>query len=308
MTKRTLIIIITILAVIDIAAGFWYLAGHVNSDGKGGDLLEGERQVEAADTMPERNIPDEFRIVERQGYFVSKKPSKPGYYRTYWSSIKRFKGRIPTSINGSPAIDGLIAEISHKAFGFNDPSWESLVNAFVQEPVFNSKDKMDYMKLGQKPYIEQHYGNVQGIKVYPTFGSSRLLVMVIDHSSFNGDSFSETMQFVTFDRMRLQVISNEEILNLKENGAILSLINSNINQLNSKGRELYHATQLPAEINVRRGGIFFIFPAGTIAPVGKGMQDIFISYGKLKPHLTKEFQDIIAHDSNFRRYKPLSFK
>ena len=40
MSKRQLFIIIAILVVLDIAAGFWYLAGHINADGNGAVLFD----------------------------------------------------------------------------------------------------------------------------------------------------------------------------------------------------------------------------------------------------------------------------
>ena len=307
MTKRTLIIIIAILAVLDIAAGFWYLASHVNSDGKSGELFENDRQAVDADTISESIVPDKFKIIEKQGYFVSKEPSKQGHYRTYWSSVKRFKGRIPVTINGSTAINSLMAEITRKTFGFNDPSLETHINAFTKEPVFNTKEDVDYKKMLKKPFTEDHYGNVQNIKVYPTFNSNHILVMVIDQTTFNGDYFQEKMQFVTFNRLRQQVMTNDEIINYNESSEILNLVNENIDKLKEEGHDLHHAIHLPSEIYVRRNGIFFIFPAGTIASLNDGMQEIFVYYKQLKPYLTKDFRHIVEHNNGFWHYNPISF-
>ena len=105
MSKRQLFIIIAILVVLDIAAGFWYLAGHINADGNGAVLFDSsDEAVEAADTVAGNSKPDHFETMAAHAYYVSRQPVEEEDASTYLSCIKRFKGRIPVSVNGNKAL------------------------------------------------------------------------------------------------------------------------------------------------------------------------------------------------------------
>ena len=109
MSKRQLFIIIAILVVLDIAAGFWYLAGHINADGNGAVLFDSsDEAVEAADTVAGNSKPDHFETMAAHAYYVSRQPVEEEDASTYLSCIKRFKGRIPVSVNGNKALGELL--------------------------------------------------------------------------------------------------------------------------------------------------------------------------------------------------------
>ena len=98
MSKRQLFIIIAILVVLDIAAGFWYLAGHINADGNGAVLFDSsDEAVEAADTVAGNSKPDHFETMAAHAYYVSRQPVEEEDASTYLSCIKRFKGRIKST-------------------------------------------------------------------------------------------------------------------------------------------------------------------------------------------------------------------
>ena len=91
MSKRNYFIIIAILVAVDIATAFWYLAGHINSDGKNDFFSAGSELATDADTLIENFVPDKYQTIEYNAFFVSKAPVIPSDQRTYYTSIKRLK-------------------------------------------------------------------------------------------------------------------------------------------------------------------------------------------------------------------------
>ena len=312
MTKRTYTIIIALLVALDIATGFWYFSNHVNSDGKGGDFFadanSSDDDATMADTIPDGQTGDKFELIADNAYFVSESPLIAGKSDTYYTSIKRFKAKVPTSINGNQSLEALVSALASKAFdSSSEISIETGLNAFLGEPSFNDKVG-SYKKLESAPDIVKDYGNVKGIKIYPTFGSENFLVMAIDKTSYNGESTSERLEFVTFNRRTLQVMEKGEILNPSQEEGILALVNANIDKMRHESRRhLASASHLPSEIYPRRNGIYFVYAAGTIASEKEGIIEVFVGYNALSPYLTEEFNDIAKTNTNFTEYDPVTF-
>lgn len=308
-TKRDYMIVIAILAVLDVAAGFWYWAGHVNSDGKMGEDVATSTMAQLADTVPEGDVvPDRFKTIELSRYYVSRQPAHASSMRYYWSSIKRVKTRVPIEVNGNKALDELLTEMNRKAFGREVALTKECATAFVDTPTFNAPFHVPYKKLHTMPHVEKQYGHVQGIKIYPVLSSNLLLVMVVDKTGFNGWVSSQTMQFVIYDRQNQRVIKNGDIIDSRKHVVAMSIVNNAIDRANSKHHSrLQHITQLPGEMNVQRGGIYFVFQAGEIAPAGSGMQSVFVSYDRLKPCFTLSFAKLVARNGGFYRYTPIKF-
>jgi hypothetical protein len=308
-TKRAFFIIIAILVILDIAAAFWYVAGRLNNDNHDNPFSVEERDDVVSDsTIVGETAPDKFDLTEKSAYFVSVSPvsaSKPG---VHWTSTKRYKGRIPVSVNGSNAIDELLKEIEHRAFGFGTGSVNTCATAFLKSPKFNTNTSFDFKTVTKAPQVSEVYGNVSTIKIYPTFTSDYLLVMAIDKQDYDGYTRTQHMSFVIYNRKKHQVLEKDNVFNKQLEPKILALINSHIDELNLGGSlNLRHATNLPAQISLGRKGILFVYESGSIAEADKGIIDIFLPYSRLKPYFTSEFSAIVDANNGFWDYEPVKF-
>lgn len=308
-TKRAFFILIAILVILDIAAAFWYVAGRLNNDNHDNPFSVEEQ----ADLVPDSTIvgetaPDKFEITEKSAYYVSVSPVSPSKPGTYWTSTKRYKGRIPVSVNGSDAIDELLKEIEHRAFGFGTGSVNTCATAFLRSPKFNSNSASNFKSVTKAPQVSEVYGNVSTIKIYPTFTSDYLLVMAIDKQDYDGSIRTQHMSFVIYNRKKHQILDKENIFNKQLESKVLALVNSHIDELNLGGSlNLRHAATLPPEITLGRKGILFVFESGSIAEADKGIIDVFLPYAKLKPYFTTEFNAIIDANNGFWDYEPVKF-
>ncbi len=302
MTKRNLFIIIAILVVLDIAAGFWYLAGHVNSDGKSDLFSREDEATEMADTISIDGMADKFKDLERYAYFVSLQPAVPGHYRTYWSSVKQFKSRIPVSVNGNGSLSALMSELSRKAFGFSDASIENGLSVFLKEPKFNTFENVAYKSIARHPDREAaQYENVQSLCIYPIFSSSCFLVMVVDKTNRSGDEHTHVVHYVNYDRVAHKVLAKDEVFDLSQEMGVLECINKSIDKQGKWKR----AAKVPAEFYLRRNGIFFIFPEGELSPAAA--TGVFVFYKNLESYLTPFFKKMIKNNGEYKEYTPITF-
>ncbi|UKI43627.1 MAG: hypothetical protein L6U16_11470 [Porphyromonadaceae bacterium] len=230
MTKRTYIIIIALLVALDIATGFWYIVNHINTDGKS-DLFDRRSELIAtADTIADTFVPDKFEVSENNAYFVSKAPAIDDDAQTYYASIKRIKSKLPTEINGNKNIDAIFAAIADKAFPKSHSNYQGGIHAFLKTPVFNASG-VDYKPLDAEPTITQKYGNVQGVKIYPTFSSRGYLVMAISLTSYDSGKKREKIYYVNYNRRGQSVLSFNSIFASNSEDALLTLVNNKIESL-----------------------------------------------------------------------------
>lgn len=302
MTKRKLYTIIAILAVLDIAAAFWYAATHINSDGKGVELFgdDSTRAVAQADTLAQSQVADQFQAVEQNGYFESV-PAQGG---TPFTSVKRFMGRLPLSVNGNQRLSGLMDALSEKTFGLAGVSFSDNVANFVSHPTFNQVEPLAHKRLDHAPAVVKGWGNVQGIKVFPKLGSRCFLVMAIERSSYNGQTSQEAVTYLTYDREEQRVLSRDNIYNTALDNELVQLLNRHLDQ---QRRGYNHVSFVPDCIYPGKNGLVFVFPAGNVAPKAQGPVAVMLTYAQLAPFLTAGFAAKHKRDSGFRTYPEVSF-
>lgn len=303
MSKRQLFIIIAILVVLDIAAGFWYLAGHINTDGNGAALFDSsDETVEAADTVGS-TVPDRFETMAAHAYYVSRQPVEDDDASTYLSCIKRFKGRIPVSVNGNKALGELLLAINRKAFDSTATSVQDCVDKFLDTPVFTAgHDGVDYKKIKDEPDVVMGYGYVDGVKVYPVFGSKCFLVLAIDKTGFTGKEKFEKMAFVTFDRIHQRVIDTYEMLDMSQESVLVRVLNAAVARQHGVDDGI---SKVPEELCPRRNGFYFIFPAGTL---DSRVAQVYVPYKKVWGQLSASFKLMVKNNGGFKTYDPVSYK
>ena len=308
MTKRTYIIIIALLVALDVATGFWYIVNHINTDGKSDFFDHHNDMVATADTISDTFVPDKFEITENNAYYVSKAPAVEDDAQTYYASIKRIKCKLPAEINGNNNIDAIFAAIADKAFPQSHSNFQGGIHEFLKTPVFNASG-VDYKPIDTEPTITQKYGNVQGVKIYPTFSSRGYLVMAISLTSYDSGKKHEKIYYVNYNRRGQSVLSFNSIFASNSEDALLTLVNNKIETLaDEEGLPLHKATRLSSNVYARKRGIFFVYLAGEIADESKGMIEIFLSFKALQKHLTSSFQALVSENGDYQEYKPITFK
>ena len=174
--------------------------------------------------------------------------------------------------------------------------------------MFNANG-VDYKALDTEPTITQKYGNVQGVKIYPTFSSRGYLVMAISLTSYDSGKKREKIYYVNYNRRGQSVLSFNSIFASNSEDALLTLVNNKIESLaDDEGMPLHKATRLSANVYARKRGIFFVYQAGEIADESEGMIEIFLSFKALQKHLTSSFQALVSENGDYQEYKPITFK
>jgi len=309
MTKKNLIIVILLLAVIDLMAAGWYTARRIEASGKSQNLFDQRDSTEViamADTLTSANQADVFDKPQHNTYyFIANTPSIKGDETSYYTSTKHVKVRWPMKVNGNDDLTELNKELIKKAFGNSQGSMKDARYKFLNSPSFNKPVGDDYRTLVKAPRIYPVYGNVSQVLVYPYMTSQRLLVMEIDKVDYDGSSTTESSSFVHYDRMQQRVLSRLDILvaDVEKENQLLKLINKKIDSLNkgrSEGNQLQHALNVPAEVRCGKNGIVFQYKSGSIS---SGAIDVLVEYDKLEPFMTKDFKQLQENNEGYWIYK-----
>lgn len=308
MSKRTYLILILLLVVVDIVAGFWYLAARIESSGDSRDLFDtrgDSTQVLDADTISELNVPDVFRMFARDTAFVSNYPAEKGGYR--FTSVKHIKLRWPESVNGSDSLDALERALLGKMFSTSATSLSRAVAEELGKPTFNTSLSTGYHTVSKAPAVQATYSNVSTLLVFPVITSMRLLVMQVERRSYNGIETTLAKSYVHYDRGMQRVLTRAEVFAADTDAKLLSAINAKIDILNrDKHLNLSHASQLPSEFMARRKGILFFFDKGILAGVKEDEVEVFVDYDDLRPLFTPLFQRLVADNGGYWDYKPIT--
>ena len=309
MTKKNLIIVIVLLALIDLVAAGWYTSRRIEASGKSQSFFVDQRDstevITMADTVTAASQADVFdKLQLNTYYFIANTPAVAGNNNTCYTSIKHVKVRWPKKINGDEDLSDLNKELIKKAFGNNQSQLKDARYTFLNTPVFNKPVGDDYRTLVKAPTIYPTYGNVNQVLVYPYMTSQRLLVMEIDKVVYDGSSTDKTNTYVHYDRQKGRVLSRMDILQADASleNKLLKVINKKIDDLNrgrSEDRKLQHALNVPADICCGKKGITFLFKQGAI---DDDNIEVHVDYDKLEPFFTQEFKQIQANNEGFKLF------
>ena len=310
MSKRSLLILILLLAIIDIVAAFWYLAARIEASGDSRDLFEmrsDTTNVATADTISDTNVPDSFMIAERHAYYVSREPAVKSDQSTYFTCVKRVKVRWPKSVNGSEDIVSLYRALLDKMFNPGTVNLEYAINQELAQPKFTSSHELEYKTVEKRPNPQPSYAYQYDILAYPVMTSMRVLVMGVEKVEYNGIERSRRNAFVHYDRAIHKLLTWKDVF-ASDNTVILGLINNKIEALNlEKNIQLEHAIAMPTEFQIKPKGICFHFPAGVVAAPNEGPIEVFIEYKTLNTVFTQGFKQLVRDNEGFWDYKPLTF-
>ena len=312
MTKKNLIIVIILLAIIDLVAAGWYMSRRIEASGKSQSLFDtrdSTQVIAEADTVTSASQADQFTAMQvNTYYYISNSPAIPGDETSYYTSTKHVKLRWPLKVNGNDDLVELNRELIKRAFGNAQSQMKDARYVYMNSPNFNRPlDEDEYRTLVKAPKVFPVYGNVSQVLVYPYMTSQRLLVMEIDKVEYNGSATIENSTYIHYDRMQQRLLSRLDILaaDVNKETKLLKLINSKIDELNrGRGEDnlLQHALNVPAEIRCSRKGIVFLFKNGIISssPI-----EILVDYDKLEPFLTEEFKQMQEQNEGYWVYNSL---
>lgn len=310
MTKRTLLIIIALLVVIDVIAAFWYLSVRIENSGESRDLFEqrDSSEVTIADTLAE-DIADKFIDRSMVAYFVSSKPAVAGNMMSYYTCVKQVKTRWPKSINGNQELADLQEALVGEAFGNSHKTLQEARSAYLSSPDFNKPIDGGYKTINQKPNLYQGYARVCQVLIFPHMTSRHLLTMQIDQVEFNGYNTSRTSSYVHYDRIKHRVLNRLDLLTADRDNQLLALINSKIDELNThrnEAKQLRHAMSIASHLCCTKQGIYFEYPSEELAIADNSQAiDILIPYDKLQPYMTDALRQIVAVNGGYWVYKKL---
>ena len=309
MTKKNLIIVIILLAIIDLVAAGWYMSRRIEASGRSQSLFDtrdSTQVIAEADTVATASQADQFTPVQINSYyFVSNNPAIQGDETSYYTSTKHVKVRWPLKVNGNDELTELNRELIKKAFGNAQSQMKDARYVYMKSPNFNRPvDEDEYRTLVKAPKVFPVYGNVSQVLVYPYMTSQRLLVMEIDKVEYNGSTTIENSTYIHYDRIQQRLLSRLDILvaDVNKETKLLKLINNKIDELNrgrSEDNLLQHALNVPAEVRCSRKGIVFQYKSGIISssPI-----EILVDYGKLEPFLTEEFKQMQENNEGYWVY------
>ncbi len=307
-SKRGLLKVIILLAIIDVIAGFWYLTLRIENSGESRDFWLPDSVTEAADTIAEQTAPDSFKIVNNHGYFITKHSVDTSFKQL--ASIKLVNARIPINVNGCDSLDLLNRELVSKAFGFASDDFEGGMAIYTSRPTFNHRTTLPYDDVERKPSLAPEQTTTEAVAVYPLYTSNRIMVWEIDYWRNNCGTKVSTSAYVHYDRVAQQVIDYNDIINRNTESMLLSMINDKIEVLNENDPtlELHNAVKVPAEMCVRRTGISFLFPPGEIAALEKGEIEVMLPHNSMNNIYTPVFKTQLATSTGWWKYKRLGGK
>ena len=302
MSKRSILIAIALLTIIDIIAAFWYLALRLEREGGSHDLFERSHDSTAlvsADTLDVVSVPDTFELSEYHSWFVARN----GGERI--ASGKTVRLRWPMSVNGMNNLDELERALLQKALGGNAISRDEAVQRYLDVPHFNQQG-LAYERVDSAPRVPAERCIEVATLVYPYLTSFQLLVMEIDHIESQGTIKRRSSSYVHYDRTTQRVLTRGDMLRYDSENSLLALINTKIDHLNAERTEpLRHATRLPHEMCCTRNGILFEFGEGDISNVGNGIIDVLLPWKSVRNYLTPAFAHLIDENDGYWRYKAL---
>ena len=310
MTKKNLIIVIILLAIIDMLAAGWYMSRRIEASGKSQNLFDQRDSTEViamADTVTSASQADVFdKLQHNTYYFIANSPNIKGDETSYYTSTKHVKVRWPKKVNGDDEFETLNKELIKKAFGNSQGKMKDARYVYLNTPNFNKPlGEGEYHSVVKAPRVYPVYGNVSQVLVYPYMTSQRLLVMEIDKVEYNGSTTTENTSYIHYDRQNHRVLSRLDILmaDVDKESKLLKLINKKIDDLNkSRGEnnQLQHAINVPAEVCCSKKGLMFQFKHGSISssPI-----EILLDYDKVKEFMTKDFELLVDNNEGYWLYK-----
>ena len=303
MSKRSLIIIIVMLAVVNVLAGLYYLGARMESEGRSLELTDNDTNVTVqADTMPIVTVPDTFDewTTHRRTYVSTDSDSETMLRRVSTLSVRM---RLPRSVNGNDSLAALRRALARAAFGGDPLSISEAVSGFLAVPRWGTAVVNNY-SAGTSATVATGANTIvitTTVTIEPRMTSQRLLVIAAERTEAMPGDTTTTTAYVHYDRLTQHVLDRGDILLPQAERKLLSLINEKIAVLNSeKHLELDAASRVPQSFRAQRTGLLFCYKKGELTSPKHGSIDVLVSYKVLGPCLTPKFKNLLWHNADYR--------
>lgn len=299
MTKRSLIIIIVMLVLVNMLAALYYLGARMESEGRGIGSEAGDSAAAEAEMVSIATAPDVFgQWTSRNKTYVSEVTDNSS--RQYVSALS-VKMRLPESVNGNDSLPSLYRALARAAFGGDPISLPSAVNAFLSEPHWGTAVVTGYSSGGDATHSGLARTVSTTVTISPRMTSQRLLVMAAERQVVTMDDTTATVAYVHYDRLLQRVLERNDILQPQTEQQLLALINEKIVTLNERTRlKLTAAVRVPASFRAQRTGLLFCFHEGELTSPKHGSIDVLVDYKVLGPCLTTSFKHLLWHNADYR--------
>ena len=299
MTKRTLLIIIGLLALLDVAAIIIYLSGTKNHDGKSplDFTIDKTNEVTPADTIPGRASLDDFETFQDTVNFISTDKVMDNGEKKRMSATVIVKIVWPKEINRKSQFLELQNALMTKLTGKTYPNVKKMIADLTSHPKF-VKPTTHYTVIN-KDFSASHGAShtTRRYTVQPHFGTHFRLEMMVVTEILDGGKESRNFSIVHYNRQNGKIISNDEIFNKASTNDILSLINQSIEQkIIRENVNMHELTSMPH--NFVLGEKYVIF----YVEQGSKRHEVKVRNDDLRPYFTDYYNDLIINDTKLVAY------
>ncbi len=300
MTRRTLYIIIAMLAIIDLVAGLYYLGARLENEGRSLELFgKSDTVTVQADTTDVYILPDEIAPMRlRERAYTSSGDST----QRHLTCGMVVKWQRVNAVAGNDSLINLERAIAMTAFGKNERNLDAAIRAFLDEPYWGGNYVPDFTQVDFAMMRKAHRFNIiTTVTIAPCMTSRRLLVVESRRDVATVFDTVTTTAYVHYDRLLQRVLQPNDIVRAGCEQQLLSLINDKITVLNrNKSLHLTQASRVPNSFRAMRQGLLFCFAEGELTDAEHGGIDVRVDYKVLGDCLTESFKHLLWNNSDYR--------
>lgn len=299
MTKRTLLIIIGLLVLLDVAAIIIYLAGTKNRDGKSplDFTIDKSNEVTRADTIPGKASLDDFETIEDTVNHISTDKVEDRGEQKRMTATVIIKLNWPKTVNGSKQFLELQNALMTKLTGKTYPTVKQMVTDLTTHPKF-------VKFTTHSTVINKDFSTSRGASQYtrrytvqPHFGTHYRLEMMVVTETFDGKSDSRSFSVIHYDRQKGKVITTDQIFDSSSTNEVLSLINQGIeSKMIKENVKMHELASIPKNFVLGdKNVIFYVEQNGEC-------YEVKVSNENLNQHFTNYYKDLIINDTRLVQY------
>lgn len=296
MTKRTLFIIIGLLALLDAAAIIIYMAGHYSRDDE-------QTETVPADILSKDLKNDVFDTIQTTANYLSVDKVLDNGEQKKMSATIMFKMIWPKEINGNKQLRELENELMTKLVGTPHTTIKALVDNVIKNPQFVKKSSHHTCVNNDFSASKNASHTTHRYLVFPYVSTRYRLEMIVILDTFNGTRDSRSMRIVHYDRMHGKVITTDHIFDSSSNEDVMALINQSIEgmKLEKERDNLHEVSSIPNNFLLGEKSVIFYVEQGT------KLYEVRVNNNNLKPYFTDEYNELLSNDSHFIAYDYLTW-
>ncbi len=300
MTKRTLFIIIGLLALLDVAAIIIYLSAP-NREGKSplDTTFDRNDTHTQADILPDKTTIDDFESYQDTVNFLSTDKVEDGGELKRMSATVMINLYWPKEINNSNQFLELQNALMLKLTGKTYPNAKTMFQDLISNPKF-VKPSTHFTRVDRDFSASRGASHTtRRYTVMPHFGTHFRLEMMVVIDTFDGSSDSRSFYIVHYDRQKGKIITNDEIFDNSSTRDVVALINQKIESMKIDGglESMNEITSIPKEFVLgEKSAIFYV-------EQGQKYYEVKVNYSALEPYFTSYFAEQFKNDTKLVSYQ-----